>query len=69
MSQENVEIMRRDHEAFDRGDFAAFLDDCHPAIDWTDSFEEFSQVAEEFTDAGDLYDNEAEALEAAGLSE
>ena len=131
MSQENVEIVRRDYEAFDRGDFAAFLDDLHPEIvtwahprgdagryegkegairfitDWTESFEEFSQVAEEFRDAGDkvlvrvlhrgrgkgsgipvegrywlvhhmregktyqvdLYDNEAEALEAGGLSE
>jgi ketosteroid isomerase-like protein len=32
MSQENVEIVRRDYEAFDRADFAAFLDDLHPEI-------------------------------------
>ena len=131
MSQENLEFIRRDYEAFDRGDFATFLDDIHPEVvawahprgdagryegkegvvrfitEWTESFEEFSQVAEEFRDAGekvvvrvrhqglgkgtgipvegqywlvhhpregkayqvDLYDNEAEALDAAGLSE
>ena len=130
MSEENVEIIRLDYEAFDWGDFAAFLDDHHPEIvtwahprgdagryegkdgvirfitEWTESFEEFSQVAEEFRDADekvlvrvlhrgrgkgsgipveahywlvhhmqdgkayqvDLYDNEAEALEVAGLS-
>ena len=131
MSQENVEIIRRDYKAFDRGDFASFLDDLHPEIvtwahprgeagryegkdgairfitDWTESFDEFSAVVEELRDAGDkvlvrarhqgqgkgsgipveahywlvhhmrdgkqykvdLYDNEAEALEAAGLRE
>ena len=130
-SKENVEIIRRDYEAFDRGDFATFLDDLHPEVvtwahprgdagryegkegvirfitDWTESFEEFRQVAEEFRDADDkvlvrvlhqgrgkgsgipvegrywlvhhmregkayqvdLYDDKAEALEAAGLRE
>jgi ketosteroid isomerase-like protein len=131
MSEENVEIVRRDYEAFDRGDFATLLDDVHPEIvtwahprgdegryegkegvirfitEWTEAFEEFRSVAEEFRDAGekvlvrvlqqgrgrgsgipvkghfwlvhhmrngkayqvDLFDNEAEALKTAGLSE
>jgi ketosteroid isomerase-like protein len=77
MSEENVEIVRRTYEAFDRGDLEAILDDVHPDVvswahprggegryegregvlrfiaDWIESFEEFSLVAEEFRDAGD----------------
>jgi len=77
MSQENVEIIRRDYEAFDRGDFAAFLDDVDPEIvawahprgdagryegkeglirfitDWTEAFDDFRHVPEEFRDAGE----------------
>src|SRR4051794_163372 len=131
MSKENVEIIRRNYTAFDRGDFAAILEDVDPGIviaahprgdegkyegkdgflsfitEWVEPFEEFSQTPEEFIDAGnlvvvrvlqrargkgsgvpveghfwlvhlmrdektvklDLYDKEAEALEAAGLVE
>jgi ketosteroid isomerase-like protein len=131
MSQENVEIVRRDYVAFDRGDFAAILEDVDPEVavqahprgdegkyegkdgflrfmtDWIEPFEDFTQTPEEFTDAGDLvvvrvlqrargkgsgvpveshfwllhsmrngkvikldlYDNETQALKAAGLSE
>ena len=129
MSEENVEIMRRNYAAFDRGDIDAILAETHPEVvihahplgdegryeghegvrrffaNWTGQFEGFEQDAEEFVDAGDrvlvrvlqrargrgsgvpveglfwlvhvleagkvtrvdLYDNEADALEAAGL--
>jgi ketosteroid isomerase-like protein len=77
VSAENVEIVRRTYEAFDRGDLEAILDEVHPDIvswahprgsegryegpegvlrfirDWIESFEDFSLVTEEFTDAGD----------------
>ena len=131
MSEENVEVVRRVYEAFDRGDLDAILADLHPdavvrahplgdegnykghegflrfVANWVGQFEDFEQTPEEFVDAGDrvlvrvlqrargresgvpveahfwlvhelkagratkvdLYDNEAEALEAAGLSE
>jgi ketosteroid isomerase-like protein len=131
MSEENVQIVRRAYEAFDRGDLEAILDDVHPEVvswahprgsegryegrdgviqfitDWIESFDEFTLVPEDFRDAGDkvvvrtlqrargkgsgvpveghfwlvhhmrdgkafqidLYDDEAPALEAAGLSE
>jgi ketosteroid isomerase-like protein len=131
MSQENVEIVRRNYEAFDRGDFEAVLEDVHPEVvvwahprgdegryegkdgvilfitEWLEPFDDFTQVPEEFRDVGDkvlvrvfqrargkgsgvpveghfwlvhhmrdgkafridLYDDEAAALETAGLSE
>ena len=131
MSKKNVEIVRRNYAAFDRGDLDPILADlhadavirAHPLGDegnyvghegflrfianWVGQFEDFQQTPEEFVDAGDrvlsrvlqrargrgsgvpveahfwlvhefqedkatridLYDNEAEALEAAGLSE
>jgi ketosteroid isomerase-like protein len=131
MSEKNVEIVRRDYAAFERGDFDAILADVHPEVvvrahplgdegnyeghegflrfiaNWTEQFEHFQQAPEEFIDAGDrvvvrvlqrargrgsgvpveghfwlvhmleagqvtrvdLYDNEADALEAAGLSD
>jgi ketosteroid isomerase-like protein len=34
MSQENVEIVRRGYEAFNRGDLHAAADDFHPKIEW-----------------------------------
>ena len=39
MSQENVEIVRRSLEAYQRGDLDAALADAHPQIDWN-PFEE-----------------------------
>jgi ketosteroid isomerase-like protein len=129
MSKENVEVVRRNFAAFDRGDLDGILVDLHPHVvsrahpigeeykghggfrrfiaNWTEQFEDFQQTAEEFTDAGDqvlvrvlqrargrgsgvpveahfwivhlveggkvtrveLFDDEARALEAAGLSE
>jgi ketosteroid isomerase-like protein len=131
MSEENVAIVRRNYAAFDRGDFAAILDDVDPEIvirahprgdegnyqgkdgflrfitEWIEPFDDFSQTPEEFTAAGDrvlvkvlqrasgkgsgvpvearfwlvhrmragkaieldLFDDEDQALEAAGLSE
>jgi ketosteroid isomerase-like protein len=131
MSKEDVELVRRAYEAFERGDIEAIVADVHPDVvtwahprgeegryegrdgvrrfieDWLEPFEEFSMVTEEFRDAGggkvlvrtlqtgrgrgsgvpvedrfwllhrvrdgkafriDLYGDETEALEAAGLS-
>ena len=129
MSEENVEIIKRNYAAFDRGDIDAILAETDPGValhahplgdegkyeghegflrlvaNWTEQFEDFEQDAEEFIEAGDrvvvrvlqrgrgrgsgvpveghfwlvheleagkatrvdLYDNEADALEAAGL--
>ena len=77
MSRENVEIVRRTFEAYERGDIAAMLADAHldlithratmpmadtyhghegflqAFIDWIEDFEEFSVTAEEFIDASD----------------
>jgi ketosteroid isomerase-like protein len=131
MSHENVEIVRRAYVAFNRGDFAAILEDVDPEVaiqahplgdegkfegkdgflrfitNWSEAFEDLTQTPEEFIDVGalvvvrvlqravgkgsgvpveghfwllhlmregktvrlDLYDNEALALEAAGLTE
>jgi uncharacterized protein len=34
MSQENVEIVKRAYQAWDRRDMAAVLGECHPDIEW-----------------------------------
>jgi hypothetical protein len=34
MSQENVEIVRRVSDAYNRGDVGAMLDELHPEIEW-----------------------------------
>jgi ketosteroid isomerase-like protein len=34
MSRENVEVVRRGYDAYDRGDIAAALDTFHPEIEW-----------------------------------
>jgi uncharacterized protein len=34
MSQENVEVVKRAYQAWDRRDMAAVLDACHPDIEW-----------------------------------
>jgi ketosteroid isomerase-like protein len=84
MSQENVEIVRRDYAAFERGDFSAILDDVDPDVavqahprgdegkyEGHDGFLRF--ITEWMQDGKaikvDLFDNEAHALEAAGLHE
>jgi len=36
MSQENLEIVRRGYEAFNRGDVDAVLDLCAPDVEWAD---------------------------------
>src|SRR4029450_12225709 len=36
MSEENVEMVRRGYEAFNRGDIDGVLDLCAPGIEWSD---------------------------------